>query len=84
MRRLQQRSLALLAAPLLLAFVGSADAATIEKVLTATTGADNFNPIQVADLETTTYEFTINYVSDGGPAVTLLDTVPAEFDDVVV
>ena len=84
MRRTQRKTLALLVAPLLLAFTASADAATIEKVLTATTGADNFNPIQVADLQTTTYEFTITYTSDGAPAVTLLDTVPAEFDEVAV
>jgi hypothetical protein len=84
MRRFPGRALALLASPLLLAFAASAGAATIGKVLTVTTDPDNFNPIQVADLETTTYEFTITYVSDGGPAVTLLDTVPAEFDEVVV
>ncbi len=84
MRKPRGRALALLVAPLLLAFTASADAATIEKVLTAATGADNFNPIQVAGLETTTYEFTISYISDGGPAVTLLDTVPAEFDEIAV
>jgi hypothetical protein len=83
-RRFQGKALALLAAPLLLAFAASAGAATIEKVLSETTGADNFNPIQVADLQTTTYELTITYTSDGGPAVTLLDTVPAEFDEVAV
>jgi hypothetical protein len=84
MGRLNEKALVLLAAPILLAFAASAGAATIEKVLTATTGADNLNPIQVADLDTTTYEFTITYTSDGGPAVTLLDTVPAEFDEVAV
>jgi len=84
MRRFQEKALALLAAPLLLAFAAATSAATIEKVLTATTGADNFNPIQVAALETTSYEFTITYMSEGGPAVTLLDTVPAEFDEVAV
>lgn len=84
MRRFQGKVLALLVAPALLALAASTGAATIEKVLTSTTGADNANPVQVADLETTTYEFTITYTSDGGPPVTLLDTVPAEFDEVMV
>jgi hypothetical protein len=83
-RRPQGKALALLAAPLLLAFAASTGAATIEKVLTETSSPDNSNPIQVADLQTTTYEFTITYTSDGGPAVTLFDTVPAEFDEVAV
>jgi len=55
---------------------------SITKSLTGT--ADNENPIQVGDTVTTTYEFTIVYMSDGGPAVTILDTIPAEFNNVSV
>jgi hypothetical protein len=61
-----------------------AQAATLQKALSGTTGADNANPIQLKDQQTTTYEFTIEYVSDGGPAVLILDTVPAEFTNVAV
>lgn len=66
------------------ALASSASAASISKTLTNTTGADNANPIQVGDLDTTTYELTITYTSEGGPAVTLLDTIPSEFENVVV
>lgn len=61
-----------------------AQAATLQKALTDTTGADNANPIQLKDQQTTTYEFTIEYVSEGGPAVVILDTIPAEFTNVAV
>ena len=66
-----------------LSFQG-AQAATLTKTLTATTGADNANPIQVKDDQTTTYELTIQYVSEGGPAVVILDTLPAEFTGAAV
>jgi hypothetical protein len=62
-----------------------AQAATITKTLTNTTGADNSNPIQVKDSSTTTYEITITYTADvGDPAVTVLDAIPAEFVNVAV
>jgi hypothetical protein len=61
-----------------------AQAATMQKSLSNTTGADNANPIQLKDPQTTTYELTIEYTSEGGPAVVLLDTIPAEFTNVAV
>jgi hypothetical protein len=74
-----------LAVSLVLSASAPAGAATIEKMLTDTTGADNSDPIQVGAGSSTSYEFTINYTAGvGDPAVTLLDTVPAEFVDVVV
>jgi hypothetical protein len=72
------------AALVCLPLYGAAHAATLQKALTNTTGADNANPIQVKDSQTTTYEFTIEYASEGGPAVVILDTIPAEFANVVV
>ena len=62
----------------------SAEGATIQKALTNTTGAVNSNPIQVGGPMTTTYEFTITYVSAGAGAVTIFDTLPAEFVNVAV
>ncbi len=64
--------------------VPAAAQSDISKTLTNTTGVDNSNPIQVGDTVTTTYELTITYTSDNGPAVTILDTIPAEFDNVAV
>jgi hypothetical protein len=61
-----------------------ASAASISKSLTSTSGAMNSNPVQVGGPATTTYEFTISYVSDGAVAVTILDTIPAEFEYVAV
>jgi Thrombospondin type 3 repeat len=60
------------------------EAATIQKALTNTTGANNFNPIQVAGGSSATYEFTITYISEGAGAVTILDRIPAEFVNVFV
>ena len=60
------------------------EAATIQKALTNTTGANNFNPIQVAGGSSSTYEFTITYTSEGAGAVTIVDRIPAEFVNVVV
>jgi hypothetical protein len=71
-------------AALCLASAGEARAATLTKSLTATTGADNANPIQVKDEQTTTYELTLEYVSETGPSVVILDTIPAEFTNVDV
>ena len=66
-------------------FVGTAGAEpSISKVLTETDAPDNANPIQVGGFSTTLYEFTITYTADGGPAVTILDTIPAEFTAVFV
>lgn len=59
-----------------------AEAATITKGLTG--AADNSNPIQVGSDTTTTYQFTILYTSEGAGAVTIFDTIPAEFVNVAV
>jgi len=59
-------------------------AATLQKALSDTTGAGNANPIQLKDQQTTTYELTIEYTSEGGPAVVIFDTIPAEFTNVAV
>jgi hypothetical protein len=64
--------------------VQPASAATIEKTLTDTTGAENANPIEAKRSVPTTYEFTISYVADGAPDVVILDAIPAEFTNVVV
>jgi len=45
----------------LIALAGTpAGAASLSKTTTSTTGADNFNPVQVKDTQTTTYELTIS------------------------
>jgi Thrombospondin type 3 repeat len=85
MLRIQERRAALLAAVVTaaLSFEG-AQAATLTKTLTNTTGADNASPIQVKDDHATTYELTVQYISEGGPAVVVVDTIPAEFVGVAV
>ncbi len=67
-----------------LAAVPAEEQSDISKRLTRTTDPNNDNPIQVGDTETTTYELTITYTSNGGPAVRILDTIPAEFVNVMV
>ncbi len=84
MRRFRTPASYLLLAAMLGVAVAPASAATLEKVLTDTTAADNLNPIQVKDIQTTTYAFILTYVSEGGPEVTILDTLPAEWTNVAV
>ena len=82
---MKKRSLAsFIAVAFVTGSVSVAGAADITKSLTSTTSPDNSNPVQVGGPATTTYEFTISYTSGGAGAVTILDTIPAEFESVSV
>jgi hypothetical protein len=62
-----------------LAGSAAAQEATIEKIL-----EEGPNPVPLAAAEPTTYVLRITYTSHGGPEVTVLDTIPAEFEKVAV
>ena len=56
---------------------------TLSKELTTVTGPDNTDPVAQGAGRPTRYEFTIKYISQGGPPVSILDTMPIEFDTVM-
>lgn len=64
-------------------FIGIAYAqSAISKALTTVTGPDNTDPVPLGLGDLTIYGFIPHYDSNGGPAVTIRDTIPNGFDTV--